>query len=180
MEIEAHILAAGTEAVIAYRDMSGCRQDNEAPEMFISSLMAIKLHEALGLLAKAEHQYTQIAEDLLGQELKRDRCGKITGFRADIALYNNVRPMSLIEVKKFAEGMNVQEIDTDLHKGDPVLPLSKLVYAAVMVCETENGDDLGVRKEALEGITGSHWQYSNPVTSRDGAWRWCFCCGRIA
>ena len=50
-------------------------------------------------------------------------------------------------------------------KGDPVPRLSKLVCAVVMVCETETGDDLAVRKKALERITGSHWQYSNAVTS---------------
>src|SRR5438093_177237 len=134
MEIEAHILATGTEAVTAYRDMSGCRQDNEVPERFISSLMAVNLHKALRILAKAERQYTQIIEDM-GVQLDSESRRKIKGLSADIALYDAARPLSVIEVKKFAEGMNVQEIDTDLHKGDPVPPLSELVYATVMVCE---------------------------------------------
>jgi len=35
METKEAILAAGTEAVKIYREISGCRQDNEVPEMFI-------------------------------------------------------------------------------------------------------------------------------------------------
>ena len=109
--------------------------------------MAVNLRKALGLLVKAEQPYTQIAKDL-GEDLGPDSRNRILQRRADIALYDEDRPKLVIEVKKFAEGMNVQEIDTDLHKGDPVPPLSKLVCAAVMVCETETGDDLGVRTGA--------------------------------
>ena len=86
------------------------------PRCSSSSLMAVNLRKALGLLVKAEQPYTQIAKDL-GEDLGPDSRNRILQRRADIALYDEDRPKLVIEVKKFAEGMNVQEIDTDLHKG---------------------------------------------------------------
>lgn len=164
MEINEAILAAGAEAVKTYLKISGCSQDNEAPERFLSSWMAVKLYEKLGLLAKVERQYTQIS-DGLGLKLDAEGRGKITGLSADIVLYDGTKPLSLVAVKKFDEDVRADDIRDDLHKGDPVGLSKELgIYAGVMVCEVA-GQQLNARKAELERVTRSDWVYSLPVRS---------------
>ena len=176
MEIKEAILSAGTEAIKTYRDISGGKFDNEVHERFVSSLMAVEMHKRLACIIKVEQQYTQIADDL---ELRLDRetRRRITGLATDIAVYDGQRPVAVIEVKIHDESHEAGSIRDDLHKGD-IINLCKQVevYAGAMVCQVAN-QDLAARKQELEGITGCHWIYADPITARDGYWHWCFGCG---
>jgi len=179
METATAILTAGTDAVNVYKEISGSGQDNEVPERFMTSLMAVSLRKTIGLLAKAERQYTQIAEDL-GLELDAESRRRIIGLSADIALYDGALPAAVIEAKRLDERTTAESVRFDMHKGDPFSLRKRVqVFLAVMVCEVE-GEVLAVRKAALERATGCRWQYSYSVLARDGQWHWCFGCGLVA
>src|SRR6202012_5540003 len=64
LDIEKAIVAFGTEAVLQYRTMATPRHDNEVPESFIRSFVALRLHERLGCQAHVERLYTATALDL--------------------------------------------------------------------------------------------------------------------
>jgi hypothetical protein len=173
------ICDAGVKAVFKAKTIWGADQENEVREEFLSALMAVNLHRALGKPVRVEVDYTIIYGEVVGLPITADTITKVGGYRADIVVYDQsggkFRPKAIVETKKFAEGANVYGILADLRKGDPVdLRTHVRVYAAVFVCETR--DTLEDRKRVLEDALEGQGRivFSSPQNAR--GWRWCFGC----
>jgi len=178
MEITDAILSCGVKATRRYNAISDCENDNQVPELFITSLMSTYLYDELPWHnVKLERQYLDVATEL-GLDASSEAHQLLSLLRSDVAIYEGSLPIVLIEVKKFDERVHVDAIDKDLHKGD-VIGLGKHVgiFAGVMVCETNVR--LDVRKTELEQIPGSRWAFSSAIRSVNREWYWCFGCGNI-
>jgi hypothetical protein len=173
------ICDAGHKAILEARTIWGGMQENEIREEFVSALMAGHLHRALDAPVRVEIDYAAIYGQL-GLEITPEVINSVMGFRADIVIYRQdgerVRPQSIIEVKKFAEGANVNSIIADLHKGDPIeLPKHLQIYVGIFVCETTN-QKLEERMKTLEkAAVKQPILFSSPQRALKG-WLWCFGC----
>jgi hypothetical protein len=171
------ICTAGAMAVLEAREIWRPENDNQVREEFLSALMAANLHRALGVPIRVEGSYTAGYEALeLG--LARSVVNEIGGFRGDILIYDRsgTRPESLIEVKKFDEGVQPAAIWSDLTKARTVgLSKALRLFAGVLVCETSR---VGIeeRENKLRPAEKHTATFSAPIKARNGEWRWSFGC----
>ena len=61
MEIEKAVVECATEAALAYRAIAGIRHDNQAPESFLRSHVAARLHRRLGCPVHVDRLYAAMA-----------------------------------------------------------------------------------------------------------------------
>jgi len=100
LDFEKAIVEFGTEAVLRYRTVAETRHDNELPESFLRSFVALRLHERFGYQVHVERLYTAMAVDL-GMPVTPDLVTVLGAFRADVAVYQSGRPFAVIELKIF-------------------------------------------------------------------------------
>jgi len=182
MELQRAICKAGTEAVLQGKEVWGIENVNELREEFLSALMAIHLHSALSLPARTEQLYTGLC-DKFGIDVTVDVKKKIGGLRADIVIYEsskeNSKPITLVEIKKFAEAGKSLSISDDLRKDVAVLLKSRMkIYAGVLVCETTT-EQIEKRQATLKNaLLDGKIVFSAPVTTSQN-WQWCFACAEL-
>jgi hypothetical protein len=85
LDFERAVVEFGTEAVLRYRALAQPRHDNELPESFLRSFVALRLHEQFGHQVHVERLYTAMALDL-GMPMTPDLVNVLGGFRADVAV----------------------------------------------------------------------------------------------
>jgi hypothetical protein len=100
LDFEKAIVEFGTEAVLRYRTVAETRHDNELPESFLRSFVALRLHERFVYQVHVERLYTAMAVDL-GMPVTPDLVTVLGAFRADVAVYQSGRPFAVIELKDF-------------------------------------------------------------------------------
>ncbi len=98
MDIERALANCGTAAVLHYRAMAQTRYDNEVPESFLRAHVAQDLHERFARTIHVERPYTALALDL-GLEITPDILSMMGTHCADLAIYENGRPSSVIEME---------------------------------------------------------------------------------
>lgn len=129
------ILARSTEAVLTYREASGL-PDNELPELFIASSIAVTLHRDLGLLCRCEYLYTLIAYAMCAP-ITDDLLKSIGELHADLALFDaNQRPLVAVEVKVDADGRPPFAIVNDIEK---LRKLARLCPVTPLVLSHDDG-----------------------------------------
>jgi len=183
VNINRAIIRYGEEAVFRYRTIANLDQDNAIPEIFLGGFIACGMHYALDVHAHVEHLYTKILKEL-GVEVGADLQKRFRGLLADVAVYHDGRPKAIVELKKFDDGKNTQNIIDDR---DKMRELSREcgieAYLGVLITDVESGTittctdrayQLGDRLEHEFDIVGDKQR------SRNGAWEWCFASGRIA
>jgi hypothetical protein len=177
MDLSSVICDCGASAIFEARKICSLTHDNEVREEFISALMCTNLHQSLEKPVRSEVPYTKIYGEL-STAIPADSATKIGDLRADIAVYDTspMRPIAIVEIKKFAENATADGIVSDLRKADSV-ELNKYVqiYSGVFVCETNQY--LPERVELLKkSAPDYHLQFSDAHQSLNGGWRWCFAC----
>ena len=125
-----------------------------------------------------EAPYTRIVNHL-HMAIEEPERTKILALHADVGLYDdNRRRTAVIELKIFSDGKDaLDEIATDLHKGDPVSVGKQIpVYGAGLICQTEDRL-LDEQKASIEKGIGQPLRYSSTESTGTGeGWEWCFGC----
>lgn len=118
------ICEAGRCAVLKGREIWGGPNDNDMREDFLSALIAVELHEALGKPVRVELEYTAIYRAFFDR-VPEEIISAAGSLRADIVIGamedKKFVPTRVIEIKKFAEGGSVESIVADLKKSDPLM-----------------------------------------------------------
>lgn len=179
MRFSRNIAMRGTEAVSAYRKISGIKNDNELPEVFLGGWIARSLYDDFNVNARVECYFTQIASDL-GKNVDSDLKRIMGSWRADVAVYEKGIPTSIIEIKIYDEGCCAKSVLSDLKK---MRELSKITdietYLAVLITSTTN-NTCENRAKSLSKILGHDFDYiDSPTIAEEGAadWSWQFACG---
>jgi hypothetical protein len=179
MNISSQIFQAGRLAVDDYINVSGILREDAIPERSLSVHMAIHLHRLLGLRAPNEEPYTRIAKHF-GISDGDPRLLQVEQWKADIALYDQNKPVAVIENKILSDGKrSLSAFAWDLCKGDPVNLSERVpIYAVALICETEttNGDLKWVERGLHRPLI-----YSEEICTRapNETWKWCIGCIRI-
>jgi hypothetical protein len=177
LDIEKAVVELGTEAVLQYRAVAAPRHDNEVPESFIRSFVALRLHQRLGCQAHVERLYTAMAIDL-GMPLTPDLVTVLGSFRADVALYENGRPVAIVALKVFDAASPLPSIGSELDKAQVLARFAKLrIFVGVMICPIIVS--LEARIERLHDIFGGNMYVGERQRSGDQQWQWCFACASL-
>jgi hypothetical protein len=179
MDINEAIVRYGTEAVLRYRTVAGILHDNEIPEIFLGGFIGCGLYDGLNVHARVERLYTVIAIEL-GVTPSRDLVNGFGGCRADVAIYQDRRPVGIVELKVFDEGTRSADIVADRDKMGKLSHLCSVeCYLGVLVTDTqsstctERASELGRALDHEFNVIGAKQR------SVDGNWQWCFASGRI-
>jgi hypothetical protein len=175
MNINEAIVKFGTEAVRRYRCVAGIHHDNEVPEIFLGGFIAGRLHDEFNVHAHVERLYTVIANELQ-VKLDTELIIKFGGLRADIALYSDQRPVSIVELKIFDESRTANAIVADR---DKVRALSHRcgvdAYLGVLITDVQSGKSCTERARELSLKLGCDFDViGDKQSSADGSWFWCF------
>jgi hypothetical protein len=181
MDLPAAICNAGVKAILDTREIWGTENVDVIREEFISALMAVNLHESLGLPVRTERLYTEQYRKLGFDPSGSDIRTNIGGLRADIVIYDTPgeegKPLAIIEYKIFAEGGKKRNIVADLRKGDAVeLRKHIKIYLVVLICERAKAD-LDMQKAHLNEELGRELVFSPPEQAP--GWKWCFGCWEL-
>jgi hypothetical protein len=177
MDIIRAVLEFGTDAVLRYREISQ-EPDNEVPEYFLGSFIALGLYERFQYGVHLEHLYTDVAT-ILGVPRSSELTNKIGGQRADIALYEDGSPAAIIELKLLDERHPLVNIEADALKVRRLRDICKVPgYIGVLICETTAS--LEEQTQRLETALQRKVHSGAAQSSRDGKWRWCFGCSLVS
>jgi hypothetical protein len=173
------ILAAGVSAVQSYVECAGAiAREDSIHERSLTAHLAMQLHRLSGLHAPTEVLYTRIIDDL-GMAADPTTRILLELRSADIALYDDGKPIALVEAKILSDGKRaLPQFFSDLQKGDPVKLSERLpIYAVALVCETTSRN-VEQQQEWIKKASGDlRLQYSEPVPTCTGeTWKWFFGC----
>lgn len=173
------ILGRSTDAVVTYREISGL-PDNELPEVFIASNIAVPLHRDLGLLCRCEYLYTRIAS-ALGATLTDEVLKSMGGFHADLALFDaSHHPLVAVEVKIDADGRPPFAIINDIDKLRMLTRLCTVMPLVLTMMTDLPNRELKDRRAELETRTpGVVWAWGQEQRARDDKWSWQMCCAQV-
>ena len=178
------IVARSTEAVLAYREASGL-PDNELPEEFIASNIAVPLHRDLGLLCRREWLYTCIARTM-GVTITDEVRASIGQFRADLALLDASERLCVaveLKIDDGGPGRPPFAIVNDIAKLRKLARLCAVTpLALIMLTDLENRE-LEDRRADLEAKTpGVAWVWGPPqrARARVGDWGWAVGCAQVS
>jgi hypothetical protein len=171
------IVEFGTDAVLRYRKISQ-EPDNEVPEYFLGSFIALGLYERFQCGVHLEHLYTDVATSV-GVPRSSELTNKIGGQRADVALYKDGFPIAIIELKLLDERHPLVNIEADALKVRKLGEMCKVPgYIGVLICETTA--PLEEQAQRLETALQRKVHRGATQSSRDGKWRWCFGCSLVS
>ena len=177
LDFEKAIVEFGTEAVLRYRTVAEPRHDNELPESFLRSFVALRLHERFGYQVHVERLYTAMAIDL-GMPVTADLVTVLGAFRADVALYQHGRPFAVIELKIFDAPSPLPSVGLELDRAEILARFAKLrIFVGVMICPIIVS--LEARIERLHDAFGGNMYIGDRQPSRDRQWQWCFACASL-
>ncbi len=168
----------GTEAVQAYRTMSGIEHDNELPEAFLGSWIALALHREFQVNAHIESSFTGMARRL-GQPDDPGLTEAMGGRRGDIAIFEAGNPTAVIEIKIHDEGGQKGRVQQDLARMRELARRTGIeTYLGVLITDTTRSKLAG-RREKLEAVLERPADVQGtPVRAGGGNsdWEWCFAC----
>ena len=177
MDFERTIVEFGTEAVLRYRTVAETRHDNELPESFLRSFVALRLHERFGYPVHVERLYTTMAVDL-GMPITPDLVTVLGAFRADVAVYQSGRPSAVIELKIFDAASPLPSVGLELDKAQILARFAELrIFVGVMICPIIVS--LEARIERLHDAFGGNMYVGERQDLRDRQWQWCFACASV-
>lgn len=179
MRFSRSIAEYGTSAVREYCKISGIKNDNEIPEVFLGGWIARSLHSDFQVNTRIEFSFTQIASDL-GEKIDPALKNIMGSWRADVAIYENEKPTGIIEIKIYDEGCHPHKILHDLEKMREISK-RKIVetYLAVLITPTSR-ESSEERIKKLTGLLGGSFDYiDSPIIAGGGTsnWSWQFACG---
>jgi hypothetical protein len=178
LDFEKAVVEFGTEAVLRYRTLAEARHDNEVPESFLRSFVALRLHERLGCQVHVERLYTAIALDL-GMPVTPDLVNVLGAFRADVAVYESGWPSAVLELKVFDAASPLPSVGLEVDKAQILARFAKLrIFIGVMICPIIVS--LEARIERLHDAFGGNMYVGERQHSRDRQWQWCFACASLA
>ncbi|MFT8803559.1 MAG: hypothetical protein ABF812_16505 [Gluconobacter cerinus] len=171
----------GAAAVKKYRDISGIRNDNEIPEIFLGGQIAIGLHEEFRLQCHVERPYLTILKEL-GGRIDDEVISSMGGLRSDVALYREGRPFALVELKicdeRDARGGKVL---ADLEKMRRLSVRTQIdTYLGILLTDID-GEECKGRRNKIELLLKTPFTAeSQLVQASHGAnWKWQFLAGRF-
>jgi hypothetical protein len=177
LDFESAIVQFGTEAVLRYRAVAEPRHDNELPESFLRNFVALRFHEQFGKHVHVERLYTAMVLDL-GLPLSPDLVTVLAGFRADLAVYEDGKPVAIIALKVFDAASPLPSMGAEVDKAQILARLAKLqVFVGVMICPIIVS--LEARIERLHDAFGGNMYVGERQHSRDQTWQWCFACASL-
>jgi hypothetical protein len=177
LDFEKAVVEFGTEAVLRYRTVAEPRHDNELPESFLRSFVALRLHERFGYHVHVERLCTAMALDL-GIALTPDLVAVLGAFRADVAVYESGQPFAVVELRIFDAASALPSIGSELDKAQILARLAKLrLFVGVMICPIVVS--LEARIERLHDAFGGNMYVGERQQSRDQQWQWCFACASL-
>ena len=177
LDFEKAVVEFGTEAVLRYRAVAQPRHDNELPESFLRSFVALRLHEQFGYQVHVERLYTAMALDL-GMPMTPDLVNVLGGFRADVAVYENAQPSAIVELKIFDAASPLPSLGLELDKAQILARFAKLrILVGVMICPIIVS--LEARIERLHDTFGGNMYVGERQHSGDRQWQWCFACASV-
>ncbi len=177
MDFEKAVVEFGTEAALRYRTIAHARHDNEVPESFLRSFVALRLHERFGDQVHVERLYTAMALDL-GMPLTPDLVTFLGAFRADVAVYESGRPSVILGLKVFDAASPLPALGLELDKAQILARFGKLrVLVGVMICPIIVS--LEARIERLHDTFGGNMYVGERQHSGDRQWQWCFACASV-
>ncbi|MFT8491040.1 MAG: hypothetical protein ABF672_10900 [Gluconobacter oxydans] len=171
----------GAAAVKKYRDISGIRNDNEIPEIFLGGQIAIGLHEEFRLQCHVERYYERILEDLcftIDSDLKKAFGSK----RADVALYRDGKPFAIIELKICDErDRNGRNLLDDLEKmRELALKTGIEIYLGTLMTDVRKVECAKRRATIEKKLEGCFSAHSSLEPAGYGAgWKWQFLAGQF-
>jgi hypothetical protein len=143
-------------------------------------VMGEMLHKRLGFNAPAEIKYSSVVADLGIIPTAQER-EHFLGLTVDVALYDNGRPVALIEAKKFSDGNDkpakFAELRRDLDKMQQLRAKAEVrVFGVAVICETERLN-LANMKLLVEREVGGKFHFSfEQLTHTGEGWQWCIGC----
>jgi hypothetical protein len=177
LDFEKAVVEFGTEAVLRYRTVAEPRHDNELPESFLRSFVALRLHDRFAHQIHVERLYTAMALDL-GIPLTPDLVTVLGGFRAGVAVYEEGRPSAVVELTIFDSASALPAIGAELDRAQIIARLAKLrLFVGVMICPIVVS--LEARIERLHDAFGGNMYVGERQHSRDRQWQWCFACASL-
>lgn len=171
----------GAAAVKKYRDISGIRNDNEIPEIFLGGQIAIGLHDEFGLKCHVERRYDLILREL-GFPITQSVIDTFGSQRADAALYRDGKPFAIIELKICDERDRYgDKLGRDLRKMRKLANKAGIeIYLGTLmtdVCKAECAERRATIEEKLEGCFSAHSSLEPAGYGAD--WKWQFLAGRF-
>ncbi|MFT9220594.1 hypothetical protein [Gluconobacter oxydans] len=171
----------GAAAVKKYRDISGIRNDNEIPEIFLGGQIAIGLHDEFRLQCHVERPYLTILKEL-GGRIDDEVISSMGGLRSDVALYREGRPFALVELKicdeRDARGGKVL---ADLEKMRRLSVRTQIdTYLGILLTDISR-KECADRRSIIEKTLGANFSaHSSLELAGYGAdWKWQFLAGRF-
>ncbi|MFT8716079.1 hypothetical protein [Gluconobacter potus] len=171
----------GAAAVKKYRDISGIRNDNEIPEIFLGGQIAIGLHDEFRLQCHVERPYLTILKEL-GGRIDDEVINSLGGLRSDVALYREGQPFALVELKicdeRDARGGKVL---ADLEKMRRLSVRAQIdTYLGLLLTDISR-KECADRRTIIEETLGANFSnHSSLEPAGYGAdWKWQFLAGRF-
>ena len=178
-DIENVIVKYGTEAVMRYRKVSGIEQDSQIPEIFLGSFIACGIFDDLKLNAHVERYYTVIASE---HEVKMSAAlvNAVGYYRADIAVYDQSRPIAIVELKILDDFASINSIVADRDKMAKLSTICHLdCYLGVLITDTERE----ICAERVQNLSHALKQDFGVIgelqRSQSGLWNWCFAASKV-
>ncbi|MCG4261411.1 hypothetical protein K6W36_12630 [Acetobacter senegalensis] len=180
MKLSQSIARHGAEAVKTYRTVSGIKQDNEVPEIFLGGQIAIGLNRDLNFQAHVERPYLTIIKELGGTI--DDQCiESMGGLRADVALYQEEKPLAIVELKICDErDHRGWKVLADLEKMKRLSEQTEIaMYLGVLLTDTHQ--ECKDRRKSLETILGQKFEADSGLEAagKDAKWNWQFIAGKF-
>ncbi len=172
------MLDLSTEAVLTYRHISGL-PDNDLPEAFMQSNIAVSLHRDLGLLCRCEYPYTKIVGEQYTEDMR-----SIRGLEADLALFDGEHPVVAVEMKIDADGRAPYAIIADIDKLQMLAPPRPVMRLALVMMTDRVGRTYREGRTELEKRTqvtpSVSWKWKEPPQkSWDCKWCWAMGCAHV-
>ncbi|HVC62688.1 MAG TPA: hypothetical protein VND19_20275 [Acetobacteraceae bacterium] len=178
MEITRAVIEFGTQAVRHYRDKPAIENETRIPEKCLSLFVASHFISQRHWDAKLEVSYPEMLKQLgiTGPEV----APVFGGQRADIAVFQDAKPVAIVELKIIDEGRKFDGVTEDWGK---IQRLRQLVssrshvsldgYVGALVCDTTKLAEQTIAglELALGGVTVERGER---IAARDVGWGWLF------
>lgn len=178
ISLAGNIVKHGTAAVLRYAAISGIEDENAVPEIYMGGFIAGGIHDDLGLHARVEVLYTDLARQL-GVTLTEAHRAAFGGHRADVAVYRAGQPVAIIEMKIHDDYARVGLVVSDRDKMQRLAELCDIeCHVGIMVTDTISALH-SERVRTLSEALGFNLELAGePQVARKG-WGWCIATGRL-
>jgi len=187
--MQQEVVEFGKQAVLHYRDMEVITGENRIPEGCLGLFIASKFIARHHWNARVEVPYTELLRRLgiSGADLT----GGFGGRRADIAVFQDQKPVAIVELKIIDEGRGVGGVREDWVK---IRNLMQRVtssgvaatldgYVGALVCDISRGSKDTCAEQTVEGLKvtlGTQAVYvGDRVPTKSGGSGWIFICAEV-